>query len=91
MARVLAFHHCGLGSINGSCSEGFSLGPLVFLFPQKPTFQMPIQPGNSGQEEPRSGMFAAKSHYYSYPIVYLNPLHPNISKVILHTVLHTFI
>ena len=32
-----------------SCSEGFSPGSPVFLPPQKPTFQIPIRPGNNGQ------------------------------------------
>ena len=31
------------------CSEGFFLGSPVFLPPQKPTFQIPIQPGKSGR------------------------------------------
>ena len=32
------------------CSEGFSPGTPVFLPPQKPTFQIPIRPGNSGEK-----------------------------------------
>lgn len=32
----------------------------VFLPPQKPTFQILFQPGESGQEEPPYGMFTAK-------------------------------
>ena len=38
------------------CSKGFSVGPLVFLPLQKPTFQIPIWPGNSGQKEPPHGL-----------------------------------
>ena len=37
----------------------FSLGPLVFLPPQKHTLQIPIQPRNSGQEESPPGMSTA--------------------------------
>ena len=37
----------------------FSLGPLVFLPPQKHTHQIPIQPRNSGQEESPPGMSTA--------------------------------
>ena len=33
----------------------FPLGLLVFLPPQKPTFKIPIQVGNIGQEEPPCG------------------------------------
>lgn len=42
------------------CSEGFPLSSSVFLPPQKPTFQILFQPGESGQEEPPYGMFTAK-------------------------------
>ena len=42
------------------CSKGFSVGPLVFLPPQKPTFQIPIWPGNSGQKESPHGSWTAK-------------------------------
>ena len=42
------------------CSAGFFSGFSGFLPPQKPTFWIPIQPGNSGQEEPTRGMSAAK-------------------------------
>lgn len=65
--RALASHRCGPGSIPGSgltwdqfvvgsrpYSEDFSPGPLVFLPSQKPTFQIPNQSRNSGQEEPPS-------------------------------------
>ena len=31
------------------CSKGFSPGTMVFLSPQKPTFQITIRPGNSGR------------------------------------------
>ena len=42
------------------CSAGFFSGSSGFLPPQKPTFWIPIRPGNSGQEEPTRGMSAAK-------------------------------
>lgn len=73
-------HHMWAEVVVGSCpcSKGFSLGPPVFLPLQKPTFLIPIQPGNSGQGEPPSGMSIAKfpnifpffpiSHFSPFPI-----------------------
>ena len=63
VVRALASHCCGPGFdsrtwrhmwvefVVGSrpWSEGFSPGSPVFLPPQKPTFQIPIRPGNSGR------------------------------------------
>ena len=50
--------------------SGFFSGFSGFLPPKKPTFWIPIQPGNSGQEEPTRGMSNAKwfdpINYYRY-------------------------
>ena len=70
MVRALTSQGCGLGS-DDTCGlssllvlvhapNGLSLGSLVFLPQQKPTFQILIQPGNSGQEEPPHGLFTVK-------------------------------
>ena len=53
------------------CSKGFSLSPPVFPPPQKATFQIPIQPGNSGQEETPPGLSTVKSFKYLYYYHYL--------------------
>ena len=57
------------------CSGGFSPGPPVFLSPHKPKFQVPIRPGNSGQDEPPPRMSTAEFHsssssYYYYYYYY---------------------
>lgn len=70
MVRALTSQGCGLGS-DDTCRlssllvlvhapSGLSLGSLVFLPQQKPTFQILIQPGNSGHEEPPQGLFTVK-------------------------------
>ena len=52
------------------CSEGLSPSPPVFLPPQKAKFQIPIQLGNSGQEELPRGVPTFKSHHYYYYYYY---------------------
>lgn len=42
------------------CSWGFSSGPPVFLSAQTQIFPIPIQPGNTGQEEPPHGISTVK-------------------------------
>ena len=42
------------------CSAGFFSRSSDFLLPQRPTFLIPIQPGNGGQEEPSRGKPTAK-------------------------------
>ena len=53
--RTLTYNHRGLGLIHR----------VGLLPPQKPTFQITIRPGNSGQEEPHGGTCNAK---FSFPI-----------------------
>ena len=62
VVRALVSHQCGLSSIPGvdavcglslllvfiPAPRNFSLGTPIFLPPQKPTFQIPIWPGNNG-------------------------------------------
>ena len=57
------------------CFEGFSLGSFFFLATStKTNIQIPFGLGNSGQEEPHSGMSTAK-----FPFIYLTPISiPNI-------------
>lgn len=69
-----SWHHMWVQCVVGSHPwfSGFSPGPPVFLPLQKPKFQIPIQSGNSGQEEQTSRMPIAKLFiYYLLSIVYL--------------------
>lgn len=65
-----------------SLLQGFSVGPLVFLPPQKPTFQIPIWPGNSGQKESPHGSWTAKLLLLSVSYLVLFVLFPATQQFI---------
>ena len=76
---------CGLGLLLIlvlASSQGFSLGPPVFLPTSTNTnIQIPFGLGNSRQEKPRSGMSTAR-----FPFIYLIPISiPNIFNSFLFT------
>ena len=53
-------------------SKSFSAGPRIFLFPEKPTFKIPVWKGNSEQEEPPTGMSIVKFPFIYYHLsIYL--------------------
>lgn len=64
--RLVSFHHWPPAAVTWVRLAGFSPGPPVVFPPQKNNFSIPIQPGNSRQEEPPCGNLLLNSHCHYF-------------------------
>ena len=67
--RPLVPHVGWVCHLFSSLLRRFFSGSSSFPLSKEPTFQILIQPGNSGQEEPPRGMSTDEFHSYSPPIL----------------------
>ena len=86
-----SWRHMWVEFVVGShpCSEGFSPGTLVFLPTQKPTFQIPIRPGNSGEKSHSMDSTEIPIYLFIYLFIYLNSICPVTFLLVLHRCIST--
>ena len=79
----LTWRHMWVEFVVGSClcSKSFSLGSSVFLPPQKPTFQIPVQQ-ETVDKEPPCGYATAKFYLYNYLFILLKFYQADMLKLL---------
>ena len=77
--------------VSRPCSEGFSPGTPVFLPPQKPTFQIPIRPGNSGEKSHSVDSTESPIYLFIYFIIQFQSFDWLSSNIISAIILHPLV